>query len=72
MLITLETMVVDLIEEHPEVLEVFKRFGMERLEDPSIRSMATGATIDTAAAFAELTSDRREAFLRDLNEAIQQ
>ena len=38
--ITSETMVLDVLDQRPKSIEVFRKYGMGQIEDPSIRSMA--------------------------------
>ena len=67
--ITRETMVLDVLDQHPRSIEVFKKYGMGQIEDPSIRSMAAGASLATAFQFVGLSADQQEAMLQELQAA---
>lgn len=68
MAITMDTMILDVLDKHPESIEVFKKFGMGQIEDPGIRSMAAGASLLTAVGFVGLNGDQQAAMLKELNE----
>jgi hypothetical protein len=67
--ITLETMILDVVDNHPKSIEVFRKYGLGQIEDPGIRSMAAGASLQTAIGFVGLSADQSEAMLKELNEA---
>ncbi|HEY7271013.1 MAG TPA: DUF1858 domain-containing protein [Dehalococcoidia bacterium] len=71
MAITRQSMVLEVLDSHPKTLEVFKKYGLGQIEDPSIRAMAAGANFETAFSFVGLAADQQEAMLKDLNEAAE-
>jgi hypothetical protein len=72
MAITRQSMVLEVLDNHPKSLEVFKKYGMGQIEDPSIRAMAAGANLETAFSFVGLGAEQQEAMLKELNEAAGQ
>ncbi len=69
--ITRQSMVLEVLDNHPKAIEVFKKYGMGQIEDTTIRGMAAGANLETAFSFVGLGADQQEAMLRELNEAAQ-
>lgn len=72
MSITPDSMVLDILDEYPKSIEVFRKYGMGQIEDPSIRSMAAGASLATAFDYLGMSAEQQESMLRELNEAAGQ
>jgi hypothetical protein len=62
-------MVLDVLDNHPKSIEIFRKYGMGQIEDPGIRSMAAGASLQTAFQFVGMTAEQQESMLKELNEA---
>ena len=69
MAITRQSLVIEVLDNHPKTLEVFKKYGMGQIEDPAMRAMAAGANLETAFSFVGLQGDRQEEMLKELNAA---
>ena len=66
--ITIDSMILDILDQHPKSIEVFRKYGLGQIEDPSIRGMAAGASLETAVSFVGLSADQSTAMLKELNE----
>jgi hypothetical protein len=71
MSITMDSPILDVLETYPRTIEVFRKYGMGQIEDPSIRAMAAGASLDMAAGFLNLSQEQRSAMLDELNAVAQ-
>ena len=66
--LTLDSMILDILNQHPKSMEVFRKYGLGQIEDPSIRGMAAGASLETAVGYIGLSADQSSAMLKELNE----
>jgi hypothetical protein len=69
MTIDRNSILLDILAEHPKTIEVFRKYGMGQIEDPSIQAMAAGASLETAFSFVGLSAEQQEAMLKELREA---
>jgi hypothetical protein len=69
MTIDRNSILLDILAEHPKTIEVFRKYGMGQIEDPSIQAMAAGANLETAFSFVGLSAEQQEAMLKELREA---
>ena len=67
MAITLDTLILDVLDEHPGSIDVFRKYGMGQIEDPGVRELATGASLKVAIDFVGLPREEAEALVDELN-----
>jgi hypothetical protein len=65
--ITNESLILDVLDAYPATIEVFRKYGMGQIEEPAIREMAEGASLQVAANFVGLTQDQADEMVRELN-----
>ena len=67
MAITLDTLILDVLDEHPRSIDIFRKYGMGQIEDPGVRELAAGASLKVAVDFVGLPREEAAALVDELN-----
>jgi hypothetical protein len=71
MAITLDSLILEVLDEHPRSIEVFRRYGMGQIEDPEVRPIAVGASLQVAANFVGLSAEQAAQMIEELNGVVE-